>query len=59
MTALSDGEQGNAPIHFAVGGRSVGLGDSNLLALQALIAAKCDLDVTNVSKCIVLYAICF
>jgi hypothetical protein len=46
------GEQGNAAVHFAVGGRDVGKGD--LTALKAIIAAKCDLEVINVSACIAL-----
>ncbi len=46
------GLQRNAAIHFAVGGKGVCKGD--LKALKAIVAAKCDLEVVNVSASIVL-----
>ena len=47
MTGLFAPLQGNTAIHFAVGGSFLGDGDCG--SLQALIAAKCDLGLTNVS----------
>jgi hypothetical protein len=51
------GEQGNAPIHYTVDSNEKAVTDGELAALKALIAAKCDLGITNVSEYIL--SLCF